>query len=179
MGQSFIWGARHRAPLATYPGAERGPHLAERVGTLPYLVLLRVGFTLPPLLPEARCALTAPFHPCRRRCAALGRCVFCGTFRGLTPPRRYLAPCPVEPGLSSATRNASRRLPGRLQREDYSDATAGARGRPWAGRVWGRRSLPCHAECSAQQMRFPFPVSRFPFPVYRLPSPRVISRARW
>ena len=31
--------------------------------TLPYLVLLRVGFTLPPLLPAARCALTAPFHP--------------------------------------------------------------------------------------------------------------------
>jgi len=31
------------------------------------LVLLRVGFTLPPLLPAARCALTAPFHPYRFR----------------------------------------------------------------------------------------------------------------
>ena len=30
---------------------------------LPYLVLLRVGFTLPPVLPPVRCALTAPFHP--------------------------------------------------------------------------------------------------------------------
>ena len=30
---------------------------------LPYLVLLRVGFTLPPVSPPARCALTAPFHP--------------------------------------------------------------------------------------------------------------------
>ncbi len=29
----------------------------------PYLVLLRVGFTLPPSLPPERCALTAPFHP--------------------------------------------------------------------------------------------------------------------
>ena len=29
----------------------------------PYSVLLPVGFALPPLLPEARCALTAPFHP--------------------------------------------------------------------------------------------------------------------
>ena len=29
----------------------------------PYLVLLRVGFTLPRLLPAERCALTAPFHP--------------------------------------------------------------------------------------------------------------------
>ena len=29
----------------------------------PYLVLLRVGFTLPPSLLPERCALTAPFHP--------------------------------------------------------------------------------------------------------------------
>jgi len=28
-----------------------------------YLVLLQVGFTLPPLLPTMRCALTTPFHP--------------------------------------------------------------------------------------------------------------------
>ncbi len=36
-------------------------------------------------------------------CAPRGhrRYVFCGTFRRLAPPRRYLAPCPVEPGLSS------------------------------------------------------------------------------
>src|SRR6185503_11995486 len=31
---------------------------------LPYLALLRAGFCLPRLLPGARCALTAPFHPC-------------------------------------------------------------------------------------------------------------------
>ena len=30
---------------------------------LPYLALLRTGFAMPPLLPAARCALTAPFHP--------------------------------------------------------------------------------------------------------------------
>ena len=42
---------------------QRGPRLM-----LPYLVLLRVGFALPPALPQARCALTAPFHPYRRRC---------------------------------------------------------------------------------------------------------------
>jgi hypothetical protein len=29
----------------------------------PYLALLRAGFCLPPVLPRARCALTAPFHP--------------------------------------------------------------------------------------------------------------------
>ena len=40
-----------------------------------YLVLLPVGFALPPPLPAARCALTAPFHPCRpppRKAGGLG-----------------------------------------------------------------------------------------------------------
>jgi hypothetical protein len=36
---------------------------AGRPQTPPYLVLLRAGFCLPPALPPARCALTAPFHP--------------------------------------------------------------------------------------------------------------------
>ncbi len=44
---------------ATNPKAVRAAPL------LSYLVLLRVGFTLPLLLPIARCALTAPFHPYR------------------------------------------------------------------------------------------------------------------
>ena len=44
--------------------------LARHTGSLrgacrSYLVLLPVGFSLPPPLPAARCALTAPFHPCR------------------------------------------------------------------------------------------------------------------
>jgi hypothetical protein len=30
----------------------------------PYSILLPVGFAVPPTLPPARCALTAPFHPC-------------------------------------------------------------------------------------------------------------------
>ena len=38
---------------------------ADHAIALPYLVLLRVGFAVPRLLPAARCALTAPFHPCR------------------------------------------------------------------------------------------------------------------
>ena len=37
----------------------------ERVSRRPYSVLLPVGFTMPLPLPAARCALTAPFHPCR------------------------------------------------------------------------------------------------------------------
>ncbi len=35
------------------------------------------------------------------------RYIFCGTFHGLTPPRRYLAPCPKEPGLSSVTQKVT------------------------------------------------------------------------
>jgi hypothetical protein len=31
------------------------------------------------------------------------RYLFCGTFHGLAPSRRYLAPCLMEPGLSSGT----------------------------------------------------------------------------
>jgi hypothetical protein len=38
-------------------------HPCGRCRSPPYLVLLRAGFCLPPLSPEARCALTAPFHP--------------------------------------------------------------------------------------------------------------------
>jgi len=88
-----------------------GPHLM-----FPYLVLLRVGFTLPHLLPNARCALTTPFHPYR---SEDWRYIFCGTFRRLAPPRRYLAPCPMEPGLSSLYRKDKRRSPGQLPRGVY------------------------------------------------------------
>ena len=61
------------------------------------------------MLPPARCALTAPFHPYRpsRKTRKLGRFTFCCTFRGLAPPRRYLAPHPQEPGLSSTAAHAA------------------------------------------------------------------------
>ena len=56
-----------------------------------------------------------PCHDCCQSCGALlphhfnltcyhkgnERYIFCGTFRRLSPPRSYLAPCPMEPGLSS------------------------------------------------------------------------------
>src|SRR5438046_1570911 len=47
----------------------------------PYLVLLRAGFCLPPMLPPARCALTAPFHPYLplRLRASAWRYIFCAT----------------------------------------------------------------------------------------------------
>src|SRR5437879_4980151 len=56
--QSFIWVIHYWTALATYPRVKRsGPLL------LPYLVLLRVGFTLPAGSLRPRCAFTAPFHP--------------------------------------------------------------------------------------------------------------------
>jgi hypothetical protein len=50
------------------PGRWRGSRWARGFATRPYRpysVLLPVGFAVPLPLPDARCALTAPFHPCR------------------------------------------------------------------------------------------------------------------
>jgi len=63
------------------------------------------------LLPSARCALTAPFHPYQLK-KLTSAVIFCGTFRRFTPPRRYLALYPMEPGLSSV--NQLQRLPSQL-----------------------------------------------------------------
>ena len=54
-----------------------------------YSVLLPVGFAVPPLLPAARCAFTAPFRPYR---AEARRFVFCGTFPQVTLAGYYPAP---------------------------------------------------------------------------------------
>src|SRR5688572_19377095 len=64
-----------------------------RPQTPPYLVLLRAGFCLPPVLPRARCALTAPFHPYPsiRPSVTLGthsgRYLFCATIPSSCPAR--------------------------------------------------------------------------------------------
>ena len=80
-------------------------HPCGRSRAPPYLVLLRAGFCLPPLLPEARCALTAPFHPYPlRRAQRLGRGLELtkagGIFsvplvRRVAPPGSYPAHCPA------------------------------------------------------------------------------------
>ncbi len=93
-----------------------------RPQALPYLVLLRAGFCLPPTLRPARCALTAPFHPyppslaltpcgvcsstgrplqARRSASARGRYIFCATVLQVALTGRYPAHCPAEFGLSS------------------------------------------------------------------------------
>jgi hypothetical protein len=66
-----------------------------------YLVLLRVGFTMPQ--PVASCAVRSyrTLSPLPALLRALRRSALCCTFRRLAPPRRYLALCPMEPGLSS------------------------------------------------------------------------------
>jgi hypothetical protein len=71
-----------------------------RTCLLPYLVLLRVGFSVPRPVTRRAVRSYRTFSPLPVP-EGHRRCVFCGTFRGLTPPRRYLAPCPAEPGLSS------------------------------------------------------------------------------
>ena len=92
-----------------------------RPSASPYLALLRAGFSLPPVLPRARCALTAPFHPypstrpfgapsgqaCLERVSERRverRYVFCATFLRVAPTGRYPAHCPAEFGLSSRLR---------------------------------------------------------------------------
>jgi len=69
----------------------------------PYLVLLPVGFTLPPPLPAARCALTAPFHPYprSRRTGGAGGLLSVALSLGSPPPGVTRHRVYVEPGLSS------------------------------------------------------------------------------
>ncbi len=92
-------------PCSSLPERTRGPR-----STRSYLALLRVGFAEPRdvaarAVRSYRTISPLPVPEGHRRYA------FCCTFRRLAPPRRYLAPCPMEPGLSSPLRA---RLPGRL-----------------------------------------------------------------
>jgi hypothetical protein len=50
---------------------------------------------------QLRGALLPHHFTLTRSREGFGRYIFCCTFRRLAPPRNYLAPCPVEPGLSS------------------------------------------------------------------------------
>ena len=63
-----------------------------------YMVLLPVGFTLPPPLPMARCALTAPFHPYPLKAGGL---LSVALSLGSPPPGVTRHRVYVEPGLSS------------------------------------------------------------------------------
>jgi hypothetical protein len=101
-------GFGHRMEQPCGAGPAPSAHLAPGARFPPYLVLLRVGFTLPPALPPERCALTAPFHPYPGTEAA-------SDFRVALPkegwPRRYLF-CGT--GRPRALKPASRTLSGTL-----------------------------------------------------------------
>jgi hypothetical protein len=90
--RSTILGATGRHAFAAFVGAAKLPA---------YLVLLRVGFTVPLELPPTRWALTPPFHPYLRLLARPSRrFIFCCTGRpaDLRPPSRTLSgtlPCGV------------------------------------------------------------------------------------
>src|ERR1700750_3476928 len=72
----------------------------RRVTCRPYLVLLPVGLALPPQLPETRCALTAPFQPCRGF-RPVGGVISVALSLGSPPPDVIRHRFSVEPGLSS------------------------------------------------------------------------------
>ena len=76
----------------------------------PYLVLLPVGFALPPSLLTARCALTTPFHPyLANREDAPGGFLSVALSLGSPPPGVTRHRVSVEPGLSSPRRAHARR----------------------------------------------------------------------
>jgi hypothetical protein len=71
----------------------------------PYSVLLPAGFTVPRLLPAARCALTAPFHPYPGR--VRGGLLSVALSLGSPPPDVIRRRVSLEPGLSSARLRAA------------------------------------------------------------------------
>jgi hypothetical protein len=86
-------------------GRGRPTRVDRRHPCRPYSVLLPVGFAVPLPLPAARCALTAPFHPCRARLAPGAGGLFSVALSLGSPPAavsRHRQS--LEPGLSSTAR---------------------------------------------------------------------------
>src|SRR3970040_2421171 len=129
-------------PLATYPGT-RGAH-----STFPYSVLLQVGFALPQRV--ATCAVRSYRTISPLPLPKPRRYVFCCTFRRLAPPRRYLAPCPMEPGLSSGF---PRRLLGRLRRLGYRSGAPAAYARVPTSVTQACKSINGIARCAGDRRR--------------------------
>src|ERR1700757_3293546 len=97
------------APHATDPDGD-----AENITCRPYLVLLPVGLAVPFLLPGPRCALTAPFQPCRGF-RPVGGVISVALSLGSPPPAVNRHRLSVEPGLSSAPHlRTATRPPGHL-----------------------------------------------------------------
>ena len=84
------------AGSSSLPGSKRGPRMM-----LPYLALLRVGFALPPLLPDGAVRSYRTLSPLPQERTQAAVC-FLWHFPEVAPAGRYPVPCPVQPGLSSA-----------------------------------------------------------------------------
>src|SRR5581483_9574605 len=117
-----------RQDLDTDP--EAASACAQAAPRRPYSVLLPVGFAVPPTLPPARCALTAPFHPC---CApSQSRMGSSGLFSvalslGSRPPDVIRHRRSMEPGLSSPVKKPERPSV-RLTTEGWGRRVAPSRG---------------------------------------------------
>src|SRR5512132_3362790 len=90
----------------------------------PYLVLLPVGFTVPSPSPATRCALTAPFHPCRRAAAPAGGLLSVAMSLESPPPGVTRHRVSVEPGLSSPAALSGEGGHPAVWRSDCSDGAA-------------------------------------------------------
>lgn len=87
------------------------PCCASGAACRSYSVLLPAGLAMPPTLPPARCALTAPFHPYLPLPGSFGgRFAFCCTVPGVAPAGNYPAPCfhGARTFLPALIRNAGR-----------------------------------------------------------------------
>ncbi len=115
------WTVIHLGNMSPYSSSDLPGNYAGHT-LFPYLVLLRVGFTMPPRVTTGAVRSYRTISPLPVSLKEkLRRYLFCCTFRRLTPPRCYLAPCPVEPGLSSLYYIYSiARLPGQLRPRVYS-----------------------------------------------------------
>ena len=104
------------------------------------------------LLPDSWCALTAPFHPYHapHLREAVRRSTLCCTFRRLAPPRRYLALCPMKPGLSSPLQ-AGQRSSGQLRRAAYGGR--GTNSRRIAQHLLTSTTAPPHATAAPTRTR--------------------------
>jgi hypothetical protein len=112
------------------------PLARKNASRRPYSVLLPVGFAVPPALPLARCALTAPFHPYRGWYAMRRGGLFSVALSlGSRPPDVIRHRLSTEPGLSSPA------FPLLYPPPHAEEGRVGARQRP-SGRLtsqgWGR-----------------------------------------
>src|SRR5260364_453862 len=93
-GPTFRLAAHCWRAQASYPQATRTTPASQTMRAR-CLELLQVEVTVPTALPQSRCALTAPFHPClsRSKYPAIGGLLSVALFRAL--PRMAVSHHPV------------------------------------------------------------------------------------